>query len=61
MQKQMYTCSGGNDGAIYVHGVNGIAPYTYMWNDGVTTEDRTNLTAGTYTVTVTDSQGSTAI
>lgn len=31
-------------------------PYTYLWNDGVTTKDRSNLPSGIYTVTVTDSK-----
>ena len=30
-----------------------------MWNDGVTTEDRSNVNAGAYTVTVTDKNGCT--
>ena len=40
--------------------VTGSAPFTYAWADGATTEDRSNLNAGTYTVTVTNSQGCTA-
>ena len=31
----------------------------YLWNDGVTTEDRSNVNAGAYTVTVTDKNGCT--
>src|SRR5678809_333965 len=38
----------------------GTQPYTYLWNDGATTEDRTGLGAGTYTVTVTDHNECTA-
>ena len=29
-------------------------PATYMWDDGTTDEDRSNLGPGTYTVTVTN-------
>ena len=31
-----------------------VGNYNYEWEDGTTTEDRQNLTAGTYTVTITD-------
>jgi hypothetical protein len=39
---------------------SGATPYTYAWADGVTTEDRTALTVGTYSVTVSDANGCTA-
>lgn len=48
-------CFGGNTGAINLTPSGGVGPYTFAWNDGPTTEDRTGLTAGTYTVTITDS------
>jgi len=50
-------CNGGTDGSIdiTVSGANGNV--TYLWNDGNTSEDRTNLAAGTYSVTVTDEAG----
>ncbi|HUM48128.1 MAG TPA: T9SS type A sorting domain-containing protein, partial [Chitinophagales bacterium] len=47
----------GSDGSINITVSGGTSPYTYLWNDGVTTEDRTNLAAGTYSVTVTDAHG----
>ncbi|MGV3587660.1 MAG: T9SS type A sorting domain-containing protein [Adhaeribacter sp.] len=49
--------AGGQDGSIDLSVVGGIAPFTYRWSNGATTEDLTGLAAGTYTVTVTDAFG----
>jgi hypothetical protein len=51
------TCNGANDGVINLDMTGGCAPYAYQWSDGATTEDRTGLAAGTYSVTVTDANG----
>lgn len=47
-------CNGGNNGAIDVTVSGGVAPYTYNWSTSSTDEDLTGLTAGAYTLTVTD-------
>ncbi|MBL0308413.1 MAG: SprB repeat-containing protein [Bacteroidetes bacterium] len=47
-------CFGGNNGAINLSVSGGSSPYTFSWGAGVTTQNRTNLSAGNYTVTVTD-------
>ena len=42
------------DGAINLTLAGGAAPYTFSWSNGATTEDLTNVAAGTYTVTISD-------
>ncbi len=54
------TCYSGSTGSINITPNLGVAPISYVWNDGAVTEDRTNLAAGTYSVTATDFSGSTA-
>ena len=52
------SCSPGNDGSIIVQPVTGgTPPYTYRWNNGPQTYYITGLSAGTYTVTVSDMMG----
>jgi hypothetical protein len=48
------TCFGTNNGAATAVVTNGTAPFTYLWNTGATTSSISGLSAGTYTVTVTD-------
>jgi len=56
------TCLNSNDGSVSVLVAGGIPAYTYEWNTDDTTNVVYNLTSGTtYTVTVTDSQGETAV
>jgi gliding motility-associated-like protein len=57
------SCYGGNNGSAMVTASGGTVPYTYLWSpvSGKTSDTANNLTAGTYTVTVTDSNGCTAI
>lgn len=52
------SCSGGNNGTITATPSGGTPAYTYLWSPGgQTTAGITGQTAGTYTVTVTDSKG----
>ena len=53
------TCHGGSDGAGTVQGWGGTTPYNYSWNSGPTSTSgsMSGLTAGVYTVTVTDANG----
>ena len=46
-----------NGSASVTNLANGTAPYTYIWSTGATTQIINNLSAGYYTVTVTDYHG----
>ena len=48
------TCNPANSGAIDISISGGTPPYTFSWSNGATSEDLNNITAGTYTVTVSD-------
>jgi hypothetical protein len=45
---------GASDGSINLSVSGGSAPYAYSWSNGSISEDLNGLSAGTYTVTVTD-------
>lgn len=53
-------CNGGNDGTATAAVVGGSAPFTYSWDNGGTSSQENNLSAGTYLVTVTDDNGCTS-
>lgn len=48
------SCFGQSNGKIQVAPSGGLAPYRYNWSDGSTEQNRYNLSAGTYTVTISD-------
>ncbi|MEZ4916051.1 MAG: GLUG motif-containing protein [Chitinophagales bacterium] len=54
------TCNGGNDGAIDLTVAGTSNPYSYAWSNSTNTEDIAGLSAGTYTVTVTDANNCSA-
>lgn len=54
------TCFDGNNGEVNVTPpTQGTPPYTYQWSNGGNTNVITNLIAGTYSLTVTDSDNCT--
>jgi gliding motility-associated-like protein len=53
---------GGNDGSATANPMGGTPGYTYTWVPGLqTTQTATNLTAGTYYVTIEDNNGCTKL
>ena len=51
------SCNGATDGSLDVTVTGGTGVYTYTWSNGATTEDVSDLGAGTYSVVVTDENG----
>ncbi|RKS00581.1 PKD domain-containing protein [Flavobacterium sp. 102] len=51
------TCYGANNASLTATISGGNAPYQYQWNNLATTLTQTNLSAGTYIITVTDNVG----
>ncbi len=52
------SCFAGNDGtATVTNASGGTGPLTYLWSTGAFTSQITGLTAGLYTVTITDANG----
>ncbi|MFN8300126.1 MAG: PKD domain-containing protein [Chitinophagales bacterium] len=56
---QMPTCHGSSNAASSVVVTGGTSAYTYAWSTGASTQSITGLTAGSYSVTVTDAHGCT--
>jgi hypothetical protein len=59
---QNVSCSGGSNGTItqtVTGGTSTNGTYSYQWTGGNTQQDRTGLAAGTYSVTITDSNSCT--
>ena len=51
------SCSNGSDGSINLSVSGGTPPYSYLWNNGATTQNLYNISSGYYSVTVTDALG----
>lgn len=55
------SCFGANDGTIGITPTGGAGGYTYLWSNGATASSVENLAAGSYSVTVTDQNGCSAV
>jgi len=55
------SCTGGNEGSVSVFVSGGTPPYSYLWSTGHTITTVNNLSTGSYSVTVSDSTGTTII
>ncbi|MBK9390648.1 MAG: gliding motility-associated C-terminal domain-containing protein [Bacteroidetes bacterium] len=51
------SCPDEPDGSITLTVAGGTQPYNYIWNDGITTNDRENIEGGSYSLVVTDLNG----
>ncbi|HEX8039569.1 MAG TPA: T9SS type A sorting domain-containing protein [Chryseosolibacter sp.] len=54
------SCNGLANGTIDLTVSGGVPPYSFLWNNGATTEDPDGLASGSYSVNVTDAKGCTA-
>ncbi len=54
-------CFGGTTGAVNLSVTGGTMPYSYLWNNGAVTEDLLSVASGSYSVTISDLNGCTAV
>ena len=55
------TCHNGNNGSITAIPTGGVAPYSFLWSNGATVSTISNLSPGSYSVTVSESGSNVAI
>lgn len=54
------SCNGLSDGAIDLNISGGTPPFSFLWSNTSVSQNISNLSAGTYTATITDNQGCTS-
>lgn len=55
---QHILCYGQSEGTVMATATGGTRPYTYLWNNGSIDSTITNVSAGVYSVTITDADSS---
>ena len=53
-------CNGASTGSVSLTATGGNSPYSYVWSNSATSSAISNIAAGTYNVTITDTHGCTA-
>ncbi|WP_020539340.1 gliding motility-associated C-terminal domain-containing protein [Lewinella cohaerens] len=51
------SCNGGMDGTALATGTGGVLPYSFTWSDLQTGNQANNLSAGLYSISITDANG----
>ncbi|MBK7940008.1 MAG: T9SS type A sorting domain-containing protein [Lewinellaceae bacterium] len=54
-------CKGDSTGAVITSLTGGLPPYTFLWNNGATTQNLSAIPAGNYTLTATDFRGCSVV
>jgi hypothetical protein len=54
------SCNGGSNGVAIAAGASGTLPYSYVWSNGQSGAQISGLSAGIYTVTISDANNCTA-
>ena len=54
------SCNGYNDGSVNISAIGSVPGYTYLWDNGETTQSISGLSAGIYSLDITDSNSCTA-
>jgi hypothetical protein len=55
------SCYGGSDGEAEAMPTGGTEPYDYLWSNGADTKIASDLSAGSYSVTITDANGCSSL
>ncbi|MFK7810095.1 MAG: lamin tail domain-containing protein [Saprospiraceae bacterium] len=61
VQTNAIACFGNNNGSLSVNANGGTGLHSYLWSNGSTATELTNIAAATYAVTVSDDNGCTAV